>query len=99
MRRLVTMLCVSAAGFAALVPAASADEQQPLPPDQRYDGTCGHLGSDCGGDEPRARAPRSRSGATMRSSGRVRVRRQPTRRASSAKPRSAERPRSAGASR
>ncbi|HWH44562.1 MAG TPA: hypothetical protein VNT32_07510 [Thermoleophilaceae bacterium] len=102
MRTLVTAtLCTLAAGLAALAPAASADEQQPLPPDQRYDGACGHLGNDCGAgsDEPRARAPRSRGGAAMRASGRVRVSRQRSRRPATTKSRSAERPRRAGARR
>lgn len=40
----------------AAAPAAFAEEQQAMSPEQQYAYTCGHLGTDCGGGEEAAPA-------------------------------------------
>lgn len=56
-----TILSSLALGLAVAGPAAaSADEQQAVPPSEQYAYDCGHLGSSCG-DEEQPRRSRSQS--------------------------------------
>lgn len=57
--KLAASLCTFVALALAPPAAASAQEQEAMSPEQQYAYTCGHLGTDCGGeDSAQARKPR-----------------------------------------
>lgn len=55
-KKLIAPLAATAALALAGVPAASAQEQEAMSPEQQYAYTCGHLGSSC--DDGQASKPK-----------------------------------------
>lgn len=67
-RNRIAATFVAALALGTAAPAASA-EQRALTPDQQYAYTCGHLGTDCGGEEnaaPARKRARRACGAKQR---------------------------------
>ncbi|MEX2195720.1 MAG: hypothetical protein WD844_10590 [Thermoleophilaceae bacterium] len=50
-RNRIAATLVATLALGAAAPAASAQEQRAMSPDQQYAYTCGHLGTDCAGEE------------------------------------------------
>lgn len=67
-KKLIAPLAAAAALALAGVPAASAQEQEPLSPEQQYAYTCGHLGGSCD-DGASSRPKRARRTCSKRSRG------------------------------
>jgi hypothetical protein len=72
-KKLTASICTVAALALAAVPAASAQEQEAMSPEQQYAYTCGHLGTPCDDGEAAKpkRAKRSCSKRSRRASTRA----------------------------
>lgn len=87
-KKITASICTAAAIALAGVPAASAQEQRAMSPEQQYAYSCGHLGTDCGGE--RAKPKKARRACSKRSH-RVKSRRRCAARRSAGARRSARR--------
>lgn len=66
-RNRIAATLVATLALGAAAPSAFAEEQRALPPEQRYAYGCGHLGTDCGGQEAAPARKKTRRSCSTRS--------------------------------